>query len=450
MQEIFFKLIQPPPLWNVLVSSSVFFLAICGGFLAVSGVHRLLTPMTLRNLKTHRATLLSALDVRGWWQDHYVIVVIGAGLVMIAAAFHYYLIDIIRSVRLIVAQLVALLSETQTPAPADIATPSQIGKPVDPTAIRDLSYAIAVLLGVLVAASTVPFALIRVWINDRTIKAAERSTAAAERTTNAAEQGLITDRINTAVTGLGVEKTVKQTAPDGTTTENTDANIDVRLGAVYALERLSQDSDRDHMQIMEILCAYIRTNAPWHPKTPGPFKGPRADIQAALTVIGRRAPDKIDLERNKGFWLDLRDADLRGADLQDGDFEQAWFYHSNFQLAVLSRTNLKGADLDEANLSRAYLNKTRFDAKTDLEDTTFDKARVFKTDFSKTSVTQMQLSQMFAGGDTSLPPGLSRPIHWRDKTLPYGEFWNAYTAWWDDQPPTPPPKSPDTPDAPDT
>ena len=91
------------------------------------------------------------------------------------------------------------------------------------------------LLGVLVAASTVPFALIRVWINNRTI--------------NAAEQGLITDRINTAVTGLGVEKTVKQTGPDGTTTENTDANIEVRLGAVYAPERLSQDSDRDHMQI---------------------------------------------------------------------------------------------------------------------------------------------------------------------------------------------------------
>ena len=136
------------------------------------------------------------------------------------------------------------------------------------------------LLGVLVAASTVPFALIRVWINDRTIKAAERSTAATERTTNAAEQGLITDRINTAVTGLGVEKTVKQTASGGKITENTDANIEVRLGAVYALERISQDSDRDHMQIMEILCAYIRTNAPWDmdtdapldPETPTPFK----------------------------------------------------------------------------------------------------------------------------------------------------------------------------------
>ncbi|MEJ6690122.1 MAG: hypothetical protein QNL02_13330, partial [Paracoccaceae bacterium] len=300
MQEIFLKLIQHPLLW---------------AFLATGGVYWLLTQVTPRDLKTDLSIPIPDLEVRGWWQDHYVIIVIGAGLVMIAAAFHYYLIDIIRSVRLIVAQLVALLSETQTPAPADIAPPSQSGKSGDPTAIRDLSYAIAVLLGVLVAASTVPFALIRVWINDRTIKAAE--------------QGLITDRINTAVTGLGVEKTVKQTAPDGNVTENTDANIEVRLGAIYALERISQDSDRDHMQIMEILCAYLRTNAPWDPETSTPPKNTRADIQAALTVIGRRAPDKIDLERTKGFVLDLRDADLRVADLPDGDFAQAWFWGSN-------------------------------------------------------------------------------------------------------------------------
>ena len=417
MQEIFLKLIQHPLLW---------------AFLATGGVYWLLTKVTPRDLKTDLSIPIPDLDVRGWWQDHYVIVVIGAGVVMIAAAVHYYLIDIIRSVRLIVAQLVALLSETQTPAPADIATPSQTRKSGDPTAIRDLSYAIAVLLGVLVAASTVPFALIRVWINDRTIKAAE--------------QGLITDRINSAVTGLGVEKTVKQTAQDGTTTENTDANIEVRLGAVYALERLSQDSDRDHMQIMEILCAYIRTNAPWDKDTDVPWdpKTPRADIQAALTVIGRRAPDKIALERTKGFWLDLRDAYLRGAALQDGYFAQAWFFDSNFQSAVLSRTNLKGARLRNANLSDAFLDQTRFDAKTDLLKTTFDKAFVFNTDFSDASVTQEQLSQMFASVDTRVPPGLTRPTHWPDHTLPRDEFFNAYDAWWGDQHPTPPPDAPDT------
>ena len=191
------------------------------------------------------------------------------------------------------------------------------------------------------------------------------------------------------------------------------------------------------MQIMEILCAYIRTNAPWDKdtdvpwdlETPGPFKRLRADIQAALTVIGRRAPDKIALERHKGFRLDLRDADLRLTDLRDGDFAQAWFWSSNFQLAVLIGTNLKDADLQDADLSGAVLDQTRFNAKTNLKDTTFDKAIVFNTDFSKTRVTQEQLSQMYAGGDTSLPPGLSRPDHWPDKTLAGDELRDAYNAW---------------------
>jgi hypothetical protein len=203
---------------------------------------------------------------------------------------------------------------------------------------------------------------------------------------------------------------------------------------------------------MEILCAYIRTNAPWDmdtdvpwdPETPGPFKRLRADIQAALTVIGRRAPDKIALERHKGFVLDLRDPDLGQADLQGGDFAQARFWRSNFQIAVLTRTNLKGAKLWDANLSGARLIKTRFDAKTELKDTTFDKAGVFDTDFSNTSVTQKQLSQMFAGGDTRVPPGLTHPTHWPDQTLPHGEFLNAYWAWLVNQPPAPPPKTPDT------
>ena len=122
MQEIFLKLIQHPLLWV---------------FLATGGIYWLVTKVTSRDLKTRQARLLSALDFRGWWQDHYVIVVIGAGLVMIAAALHYYLIDIIRSIRLIVEQLVTLLSETQTLTPADIVTSSQTGKSGDPTAIRD-------------------------------------------------------------------------------------------------------------------------------------------------------------------------------------------------------------------------------------------------------------------------------------------------------------------------
>jgi uncharacterized protein YjbI with pentapeptide repeats len=44
-------------------------------------------------------------------------------------------------------------------------------------------------------------------------------------------------------------------------------NIEVRIGAILSLERIAQDSTiydkgRDHVRVMEILCAYVRQNAP--------------------------------------------------------------------------------------------------------------------------------------------------------------------------------------------
>ena len=173
-----------------------------------------------------------------------------------------------------------------------------------------------------------------------------------ERQTTAQEQGLITDRINKAVEGLGAEKTVKRQRIRKTgklafeSDENgelnfskpiyeeiTVPNIEVRIGSIYALERIAQDSLRDHVQIMEILCAYIRENAPASsapelaetPKWIGgsdflnqfwkreffawkkevyknifPLK-PRSDIQIVLNVIGRRSRRQKELE-----WGDWR------------------------------------------------------------------------------------------------------------------------------------------------
>jgi uncharacterized protein YjbI with pentapeptide repeats len=84
------------------------------------------------------------------------------------------------------------------------------------------------------------------------------------------KEGHITDRINTAVEMLGAEKTVKHRSRDGegkeVTTEETVPNIEVRIGAILSLERIAQDSTthdrgRDHVRVMEILCAYVRENS---------------------------------------------------------------------------------------------------------------------------------------------------------------------------------------------
>ena len=36
----------------------------------------------------------------------------------------------------------------------------------------------------------------------------------------------------------------------------------MRLGGIYALERIAQESDDEHGPIVEILCAYVRNHAP--------------------------------------------------------------------------------------------------------------------------------------------------------------------------------------------
>jgi len=74
VQEIFLKLIQHPLLWVFLATGGVFLFIV--GVLGI-GLYWWLTLVPRRDRGIHRARLLLALDFRGWWQDHYVIVVIG-------------------------------------------------------------------------------------------------------------------------------------------------------------------------------------------------------------------------------------------------------------------------------------------------------------------------------------------------------------------------------------
>jgi hypothetical protein len=67
---------------------------------------------------------------------------------------------------------------------------------------------------------------------------------------------------------------------------------------------------------MEVLTAFIREHSheQWppsdHPASRGQEPSTRPDVQAALTVVGRRDPDR-DIQ-----WIDLTGAHLAGADLK--------------------------------------------------------------------------------------------------------------------------------------
>ena len=148
-------------------------------------------------------------------------------------------------------------------------------------------------------------------------------------------------------------------------------NIEVRVGAIYALERISQDSPRDHIQIMEILTAYIRENAPVGNLDPSeePFipARPRTDVQAALDVIGRRDLERIALEHSKRYRLDLREVDLSGANMSRGSFQGAIFFGGRFEATSFRVSDLRAArfqgsllnyaDFSNANLCGAILDR---------------------------------------------------------------------------------------------
>ena len=196
------------------------------------------------------------------------------------------------------------------------------------------------------------------------------STVLKHQTLRYQKEGHITDRINKAVEQLGAEKTVKVPSADGDKSiERSEPNIEVRIGAILSLERIAQDSTkhdkgRDHVRVMEILCAYVRHNAPRAKDDNGTDAPPqRLDIQKVLDVIKRRGRLGRDIEAQERYRLDLRETDLRGYDLSRGDFVGAVFWRSNFASASfaetdLTATRLEQCVLDSVNFFKAKLHGT--------------------------------------------------------------------------------------------
>ncbi|WP_330481421.1 pentapeptide repeat-containing protein [Streptomyces sp. NBC_00724] len=137
-----------------------------------------------------------------------------------------------------------------------------------------------------------------------------------------------------------------------------------RLGGIYSLERIMRDSEKDHPTVVEVLAAFIRTAPePKYQETPAAdarasrdsleSQKPTEDVQAALTVLGRRP----SLGEAKVQRVDLRDTNLEGSNLQDADLRCADIRGANLQRADLRGANLQKADLRDANLQRASLDE---------------------------------------------------------------------------------------------
>jgi hypothetical protein len=170
------------------------------------------------------------------------------------------------------------------------------------------------------------------------------------RQVRVAREGQITERFTRAIDQLGSEK------------------LDVRLGGIYALERIARGSKDDHGPIIEILTTYLREHSPWPPSRPGQYVAMAsiedipslaqraADLQAVLTVIGRRERGHEDAGSPPTLaFIDLRNAVLSGADLQRVDLRGAVVRGADLTRADLTRADLTGVDLTGADLTGAGL-----------------------------------------------------------------------------------------------
>ncbi len=156
--------------------------------------------------------------------------------------------------------------------------------------------------------------------------AAWRSVVAG-RQTEIARQDLLNERYQKGAEMLGSEV------------------LAVRLGGIYALQRLAEDYPRQYyVLVMRLLCAFIR-----HPTEDGCIESNewyddegevhysqlREDVQTVLSMFCCRDQEKVDLEKENGFKIDLSRSNLKGA--------------------VLTGLNLSGSNLSYAKLHGAYL-----------------------------------------------------------------------------------------------
>lgn len=262
-------------------------------------------------------------------------------------------------------------------------------------------------------------------------------------------EGQITDRFIRAIDQLGATKDGKP-------------EREIRLGGIYGLQRIAEESPENYQPIREILNDYIRLNAPWPwtgddsarkqleaavPAVQYPLH-PTIDVQTALNFIAHPTKYRAGFAFPNLPGVDLRGAnfgaaDLHGAILNGAHLEGAMIGSAKLEFAQLKGTHLEGASLMYAKMDEVYLGFSHLDgadlrgarlnhaymwsANLDgaflngalLEDTDFDSvslkgAHIGGTDLSEVSdLTQKQVNSAYGNSKTKLPRGIHMPEWWR-------------------------------------
>jgi hypothetical protein len=202
----------------------------------------------------------------------------------------------------------------------------------------------------------------------------------------------VTDSFNTAIDHLG------------------SSRLDVRIGGIYALQRIAYGSGRDHPTVMQVLCTFIREHShePWPANKDGNLlkrlrrggeQKTRPDVQAALFVIGYRNA------KSDNQVMDLNHASLRWA-IFDGmsinsrrsqhewvakQEPSAWLDAVDFTHATLKGVNFEGASLRGAKFIDADLSPNDRHTRHP-KSANFIGANLIKADFTRADLTRADLT----------------------------------------------------------
>jgi hypothetical protein len=219
--------------------------------------------------------------------------------------------------------------------------------------------------------------------------AALAGLAYTARNYHLSRRGQLTDRFGKAITQLASDKLTE------------------RLGGIYALENLMVESARDHDTVIEVLAAFIRESTAGsvhdHDGELPDYRSLATDVQAALTVLGRRPERRERNEVNLGA-ADLCGADLSGLRLDGVNLWSAKLQHTIAHGVRLAHANLSRADVRDSRLGHAVLtNASLYD--TQLADVTLDGAQL-----TGVRLTAQQLATARIDEHTVLPPALHREL----------------------------------------
>jgi hypothetical protein len=242
-----------------------------------------------------------------------------------------------------------------------------------------------------------PFLIWRTWV------AHQQARAAIEQARVALENHF-TGIFSRSIELLGLLREMKTVGVDGASIARSVPNIESRLGALYSLERLLNESEKDQRAILETLCAYVRENSPLQipdndEQRKGLFRGDitpvptrRSDVQAAITIIGRRSRKVQSRAEDEDWRLDFRDANLAGYDFSKLNFDRSDFTGSFLNSAKFSEASFVNSIFENSVLCLTQMNRTCF-RLSNFKRCKMKNAEIENTDFSVTKIEDTDLRE---------------------------------------------------------